>query len=127
MGSEQMQVGKKRDLRRAVDTLADWADDLPLKTVYVYGSRVRGDSRPDSDLDVAYESLPGAQLTRDAITKWQMEHETDFRALKQALGIRLQLLDPNDQGMLQRIKAAVKKPFLTVRKVVCVILPAKPT
>jgi hypothetical protein len=33
-----------------VATLADWAH--PHITIYLFGSRVRGDHRPDSDVDV---------------------------------------------------------------------------
>lgn len=39
--------------------VADWANDQPLvRKAYLYGSRVRGTHRLDSDLDVAVEIVP---------------------------------------------------------------------
>jgi predicted nucleotidyltransferase len=113
------------DLHKAAETLATWADMQPLKTVYVYGSRVRGDAKSDSDLDVAYDFLSGADITHEAMEEWARQHGTDFAALKEALGVGLQFLDYNDKAMLQRIRLAAKTPVLKVRKVVCVILPPK--
>ena len=113
------------DLRKAAEILAVWAGKQPIQTVYVYGSRARGDYRPDSDLDVAYDFLSGADITHEAIEEWTSQNETDFAGLKEALGVRLQFLDHNDEAMLQRIRLAAKTPLLTVRKVVCVYLPPK--
>jgi predicted nucleotidyltransferase len=39
--------------------VALWAESEPIvKTAYLFGSRVRGDNRCDSDLDVAIELVP---------------------------------------------------------------------
>ncbi len=115
------------NLQLTVATLAAWAEKQPLKTVYVYGSRVRGDHRPDSDLDVAYDFASGPDITDTGMAEWRHQQETDFSVLKEALGVRLQFLDHNDEAMLQRIRAAEKVPALISGKVVCVVLPPKPS
>jgi len=46
------------DLDRIVKIIVEWAEELPLKRVYIFGSRVRGDAAVDSDLDVAIEFEP---------------------------------------------------------------------
>jgi predicted nucleotidyltransferase len=44
------------DLKRAKCVVADWARAEPMvRKAYLFGSRVRGNARPDSDLDVAVE------------------------------------------------------------------------
>ena len=48
----------------SIETLSEmvalWAESEPVvKTAYLFGSRVRGDNRCDSDLDVAIELTPG--------------------------------------------------------------------
>src|SRR6202043_2280730 len=43
------------DLSRQAKIVAEWAEKLPLKKVYIFGSRVRGDATAGSDLDVAIE------------------------------------------------------------------------
>ena len=43
-------------LEALCSTLADWATQQPLlRRLWVYGSRVKGTHRPDSDLDIAFE------------------------------------------------------------------------
>lgn len=44
------------ELERAVGIIVEWVGRQPLiRRVFIYGSRVRGTQRPDSDLDVALE------------------------------------------------------------------------
>lgn len=45
-----------------IEAINRWAESLPIiKRVWLFGSRVRGTEKPDSDLDIAVEhdSLPG--------------------------------------------------------------------
>lgn len=44
------------DLRPAVEILRTWGSSKPfVRRLWLYGSRVKGTARPDSDLDVAVE------------------------------------------------------------------------
>lgn len=50
------------DLEHDIEVLQRWAAKNPIiERVHIFGSRVRGTNRPDSDLDVAIEHgvLPG--------------------------------------------------------------------
>lgn len=57
--------------------LAGWARTKPLvKRVFIFGSRARGDHRPDSDLDVAIELDPESFQGADesgGIATWMFE------------------------------------------------------
>ena len=45
----------RNDLRGLASVLADWAAGAPGFSLYLFGSRIRGDHRPDSDVDVSVE------------------------------------------------------------------------
>jgi predicted nucleotidyltransferase len=46
-------------LSEAEGLIADWARSKPLiRRVFLFGSRVRGEEKPDSDLDIAVELDP---------------------------------------------------------------------
>ena len=50
------------DIENMAAAVAKWASTQPLiRKAYLFGSRVRGTSNPDSDLDIAVEvfTLPG--------------------------------------------------------------------
>lgn len=52
------------------EVLAGWAHTHPeISRAIVYGSRARGDSRPDSDIDVAVE-LDGGNLDESLLAIW---------------------------------------------------------
>jgi predicted nucleotidyltransferase len=42
-------------LQELAARMADWAHTHSVFTIYLFGSRVRGDHRPDSDLDVIFD------------------------------------------------------------------------
>lgn len=49
-------------LERDIEAIRSWAAEKPFMIrVWIFGSRARGDHRPDSDLDIAieHEALPG--------------------------------------------------------------------
>jgi predicted nucleotidyltransferase len=110
------------DLERQVRVIAEWAEELPLRKVYIFGSRVRGDATADSDLDVAIEFEP-PQAVNKAMWNWQYQNDTDFADLKRELGVTLSLhSDPGDSAWAA-IWAGAMKPVLSVGKVFCVITP----
>jgi predicted nucleotidyltransferase len=110
------------DLKRQAKIVAEWAEKLPLKKVYIFGSRVRGDARADSDLDVAieFEFLP---TDNEAMWNWKHQNETDFAELKKALGVPLSLHRCEDDRAWPAIRDAAITPVLSVGKVVCVLTP----
>jgi predicted nucleotidyltransferase len=82
------------ELKELARVIADWAASAPSATIYVYGSRVRGDHRSDSDVDihVAMSSMPG----REFVEWWTAENAKDFAELRAKLPGRLEILDPRD-------------------------------
>ena len=88
-----------------------WAKEKPfIKTVYFYGSRARGEERPDSDLDVAYEyykkyfnnnyGFPGETGNKDWLQndlKKQLEKYEGFK-----FPLDLQIYDSDDTPTVKR-------------------------
>lgn len=61
------------DIEDMRDAVAKWASTQPLiRKAYLFGSRVRGTHKPNSDLDVAIEifTLPGDE---NPLTTWTCE------------------------------------------------------
>jgi Nucleotidyltransferase domain len=110
------------DLKRQAKILAEWAEKLPLKKVYIFGSRVRGDATAASDLDVAIELEPPLTVN-EAMWNWKHQEETEFAELKKALDIPLSLHRDEDDHAWPAIRAAATTPVLSVGKVVCVLTP----
>ncbi len=57
--------------------LAEWAaGKLSIKALFVFGSYARGEARPDSDLDVAFEFIDADDGLSELITNaaaWKVE------------------------------------------------------
>jgi predicted nucleotidyltransferase len=69
-------------LNALMDLLAEWAAGAPV-TVYLYGSRVRGDHRPDSDVDLYVEYVKGQEAAGD---EWyNKQTEGDYSDLRKNL------------------------------------------
>ena len=62
------------ELRDLAAVLADWTAAAPAATLYLFGSRVRGDYRPDSDVDV---SVAWGQIG-DADMDWWMQNNQEL-------------------------------------------------
>jgi predicted nucleotidyltransferase len=105
-------------------TLADWADEFSvIETVFLFGSRVRGDHRPDSDVDVRI--IFTQELATDGMRLWDQENCSDFAVLKGSLPGPLALHQDSDDAALEAIQIAAKCPIFVDRKVLCVATPQR--
>lgn len=101
-------------------TLADWSEGTNL-TIYLFGSRVRGDYRDDSDVDVVIEI--GAATDFD-VEWWMRENAEDFATIKSKLPGPLNILESNEP-VADKVRAVATSPFYQDRNVICVWLPPK--
>lgn len=65
-----------------------------VKRVYVFGSRVRGDNRPDSDIDIAVELDSAAFLGVDesgGLATWMFETKGWKEELEKLVPLKVQL------------------------------------
>ncbi len=115
----------RSDLSELAEIVAKWADEAPgIPAVYLFGSRVRGDHRPDSDVDIR---LYFGQCVFDNETTawWARQNDTEFAKFKSSLpgplAIHRELGDAADEAIM----AAKANPVLVVRKVVCVWTPPR--
>jgi predicted nucleotidyltransferase len=105
-------------LEELANTLATWASGKAV-TVYLFGSRVRGDHRPDSDVDVYME---WGRLDDATMNWWQHENETEWAALKAKLPGPLKFLEGSDPVGRLVVAAPVVH---TAQNVTCVCLPRR--
>lgn len=108
------------ELKDLTATLADWASSAPSMTIYLFGSRVRGDHRPESDVDVSVQF--GRFTPTEEGEWWVMNNQEDFASINQRLPGKLHILEYNDP-VTQKILAAAKEPVHFDRNVVCVWMP----
>jgi predicted nucleotidyltransferase len=103
-------------------TIAKWASTAPTVTIYVFGSRVRGDHRTDSDVDICIQ-FP--ETISDALLDWWEDSQaTDFADLKARLPGPLKILEEDDP-VWQMVAIA---PALHPEGNVCSVwMPPKPT
>ena len=86
------------ELKQLAAILAAWSIGYSVR-VYLFGSRVRGDHKPSSDVDVYLEwLLPGGEdvVNERTMAWWQRENEDDFRAINRLLPGKLQILEGTD-------------------------------
>jgi predicted nucleotidyltransferase len=115
------------ELRRLVRTLANWIEPAPsIPAVYLFGSRVRGDHRPNSDVDIRvfFSEWGGVIDVRD-MNWWQNQNATDFVELKRLLPGPLALHCDSSDNADTAILAGRKSPVFVCRRVVCVFTPPK--
>jgi predicted nucleotidyltransferase len=63
--------------------LANWADPASGTVIYLHGSRVRGDYRTDSDVDVSVDFLDPHE---DDLYWWSENNDDGFAAINTKLG-----------------------------------------
>ena len=108
-----------QELRDLAAVLADWCTPAPAATLFLFGSRVRGDHRPDSDVDIF---IQWGKVTRETAEWWAAQNSEDFASLKAKLPGPLKILDNNAPIVPSIMKAEV---VYQDRNVVCVLLPPK--
>jgi Nucleotidyltransferase domain len=107
------------ELEELASKIADWAH--PELTVYVFGSRVRGDHGPNSDVDIHF-GLPGGP-SREFTCWWTRQNNQDFPDLRKVL--------PGALGPFERTAPLAPeieggRVVHECRNVRCILLPAKP-
>ena len=106
------------DVYRLLSTLNQWAAGTGA-TIYLYGSRVRGDHHADSDVDI-FVDWPNDQNAK-FVDWWTTENGDLWQNVSRALGARAEILDPDDKEMQSKIRAA--KIVQTIGCAVAVSLP----
>jgi predicted nucleotidyltransferase len=118
-------------LTELAEILASWVDPVGgVPELYLFGSRVRGDHRPDSDVDVR---LYPERLNHDAdhaTARWWMEQNASkFAEVQVRLPGRLDLgrnrMDWSNKVDREIMAARGREPILVCRKVVCLWTPPK--
>ena len=115
-------------LRDLASIVGDWAAPASNSlTVYIFGSRVRGDHRVSSDVDIY---MHVTSVVDDAALAWHCHQQTtSYAELRPLLPGPLGengsgLLDPMDDDMVRLVLAG--RLILSDRNVRCVWLPPKP-
>ena len=110
------------DLARLASVVADWASDARPAKVYLYGSRVRGDHDPSSDVDLCF-TFPVRDVA--VMAWWELNCLTRFAVLELKLGKPVHALDPKDP-IGEKVRQAAFDPERVAhqdRNVTCVWLP----
>jgi hypothetical protein len=97
-----------------------WAALAQGATLYLYGIRVRGDHRTDSDVDVCFD-WHGPFGDTD-LQWWAANNQEDFAAINAKLSCKLRILETNDPLKHEIVAAPVIHQDRNVR---CVLLPPK--
>lgn len=109
------------DLPRLAEILSDWSSGTTF-IIYLFGSRVRGDHRSDSDVDVL---IPIPDSPTDFDVDWWGRHNRDFFAeIDARLPGKLHILE-NDEPLAPKIIEAAQNPIYRDRNVICVWLDPK--
>lgn len=109
------------ELEDLIEVLADWANGHDCVTIYLFGSRVRSDHRPDSDVDVV---VRWSSVTQEFSDWWIGQNEDEFCEINTRLPGPLKILEYNDP-ITQKVISSADKSFSKRQNVVCVWLPPK--
>jgi hypothetical protein len=113
------------ELQALAEILADWIKPARgIPAVYLFGSRVRGDHRHDSDVDVRLflDEWSACDVT---VQWWLAQNESDFAELKSQLPGPLEIHREDRDDADKHIHEGRKNPVLVLRRVVCVWTPPK--
>jgi predicted nucleotidyltransferase len=105
-------MGNLNDL---LDVIDRWALTQPwLQNVWIFGSRVRGDNRPDSDLDVLVEAdahFDGRRWAEE-FSDWQPRSCEHLKYLGRTHGIEVHVTWLHDAVAWQSIQSGVERSEL---------------
>lgn len=108
------------DLEKLACILADWVEPAKGFDIYLFGSRVRGDHRTDSDVDVV---IPIPRLPTPSDAAWWSEiNEDNFKAINAELPGPLQILE-NSDPIADKVRSA--RVVYCDRQVTCVWMEQK--
>jgi hypothetical protein len=116
------QPAKPDELRAIVATVAAWAEGhSSIDRVTLFGSRVRGDNREDSDLDLHF-GTDFARYTPNDMADWQQQNADGFASLKRLFPYCVHIAERvREFGQtMQIIRAGVALPEFRQGKVRCV-------
>jgi hypothetical protein len=75
----------KPSLDAILDRLDSWCESQPcVGAIFAFGSRVRGDARSDSDLDLLIDLSAGDDISDTALAAWMREQKEGFPDLRSA-------------------------------------------
>jgi hypothetical protein len=94
-------MNKDNQISTYKNLLADFFKDQPVRRAYMFGSFVRGENKPGSDLDILVELEPGTGLFKFISMQNQLQI---------ALKIQIDLVSAN--GLSPRIK-----PYIDSEKI----------
>jgi nucleotidyltransferase-like protein len=95
-----------------------------VPAIFLFGSRVRGDYRPDSDVDIRLFLDEWTKVGREDMKWWFDQDFADFNS-KPSFPGRLYLHREKQDGAAPAIKALRENPVLVCAKVICVRTPSK--
>jgi predicted nucleotidyltransferase len=100
------------ELAELARKLADWAAPAKGTLIYLYGSRVRGDHKADSDVDICVDF---SNPTSEDINWWSENNLECFGSISAALDTRVEILERNSPIRLQVILAPIVHQDRNVR------------
>jgi hypothetical protein len=110
-----------QEVRQLAKIIADWSAPAPDFKFYLFGSRVRGDHRPDSDVDLHFKLPP--MPTHESTKWWTDQNTANWNSLRAALAWPLCWLEQFAAEMREQVEQG--KIVHQDRNVLCVWLPPK--
>ena len=90
-----------------IASIIKWAEQIPeIKAVYLFGSRVKGSSRDDSDLDIAVIMANGDQGQREA--DWICEAAAWRQQLQELMPVKVDLQVGDDDLAPKYVAPAIR-------------------
>jgi len=110
------------DLIELARVLANWVAPASTTEIYLYGSRVRGDHKPTSDVDVV---IPIPKVPTPEDMAWHIARNDDYhKSIDALLPGKLEILEYNDPLVHKVLAAPVVHRD---RQVICVWMEPKPS